>query len=101
MHVTCRTCGQEGSLEGEIHRLAEPGGSEDASTAIHLCTDCLDRREAERWSPEDNDGARLLDALDTNEPAADRRYSYLVEPEESIRLVRLRRDWVQENAATA
>lgn len=99
MHATCATCHATGDVGDELHELTEVGGEgpSDART-IHLCEDCLDRRETSQWPLAGEAGQRLYEALDSQPHAPRERYSYLLEPDQRLHLVRLRPDWVQQHA---
>lgn len=95
----CETCGATGQIGDGIHKLAGLGfGPGQDDRAIHLCDGCLERRETDAWPLSGPDGQRLYEALQDKTQAPSRRYSYLLEPDENIHLVRLRPDWVDRHA---
>lgn len=105
MSARCATCGTEGSLDDEIRELHGLGLGLDAderARAVHLCRDCLERRDTKHWSLDGDEGQRLFDALADREPGGRAgRYSYLFEPGEELHLVRLRATWVADHGIPA
>lgn len=102
-NVRCATCGTHGTLGESIRELEELGFGPDVDgSTIRLCRACLDLRDTKAWDLDDSEGRRLFEALQKQTPSQPHgRYSYLVEPDEDIHLVRLRTDWVQDHAAPA
>ncbi len=98
MDARCLTCGKRGRLGTEIRTLNEVAFGDGE---IRICQECLDLRETKRWNATGSQGRQLLDELPDKSQFAHRRYSYLVEPEQDIHLVRLRQDWVQEHVSEA
>lgn len=94
MDARCLTCGRQGSLGTEIRELSEIAFGEGQ---IRICVDCLNQRETKRWNAQAPQGEQLLAELPSKSRFVQRRYSYLVEPEEDIHLVRLHQDWVQDH----
>jgi hypothetical protein len=79
--------------------LTELGfGPENEAKAIHLCEGCLTDREERTWSVDDDIGRRLRDALHQRRQASRQRYTYLEEPD-TIHLVRLQPEWVDNQAS--
>lgn len=98
----CETCGATGTIGEGIRTLNELGvGPGHQAHAIHLCEDCLERKDTRSWELTDALGRRLYETLEAQTEAPARRYSYLLEPGERIHLVRLRPDWVQRHALEA
>lgn len=98
--AVCDACGARSTHGGRVRRLNELGfGPENAHKAIHLCHECLERREARRWTLENDTGQRVYDALNDRVQTTGQRYSYLIEEDDRIHLMRLQPDWVDENAA--
>lgn len=96
----CDTCGARSTQGGRVRRLNELGfGPENERKAIHLCTECLEERQARYWNMTDEAGQRLRDALHQRYRVSGQRYSYLMEPDEAIHLVRLQPDWVDQQAS--
>lgn len=83
-----------------MRRLNELGfGPENEAKAIHLCEDCLDEREARTWPMDNDTGQRLRSALHERRQVSNERYSYFQEGEETIRLMRLQPEWVDQQAS--
>lgn len=96
----CDTCGARSTQGGRVRRLNELGfGPENEAKAIHLCEDCLEEREARTWRIDNDTGQRLREALHQRHQVSRRRYSYLQEGEEAIRLMRLQPEWVDQQAS--
>lgn len=99
MQATCATCHATGDVGDQLHELTEVGaGTPEGARTIHLCEDCLDRRETGHWSLAGAEGQRLYEALHSEPHAPRERYSYLVEPDQRLHLVRLRPDWLHQHA---
>lgn len=98
--AVCAACGARSTRGGRVRRLNELGfGLENERKAIHLCQDCLHRRTERQWTLEDDDGRRVYDALHGDPNGTRQRYSYFLEEDDRIHLLRLRPEWVDENAA--
>lgn len=100
MEPTCATCGGTESQGKRIERFAELGfGPEEDGARLHLCTDCLEVRNAKRWEPDHQMTKRVLSVLEGTEIQHPQgRYSYLRDPDEGVHLVRLQTDWARSHA---
>lgn len=91
---TCAICGRD-----ETKSLTTACGAH-APQQVHLCERCLDVRDTQRWSADGEEGQRLRAALTGHtHDHPQGRYTYLLDEEEDIHLVRLARDWLTTHAA--
>lgn len=100
MEHSCSLCGGTSGEGHEIQPFAELGfGPEEDGARLHLCTDCLERRNAKRWEPGRQMTTRVLSVLEgTAKQHPQGRYSYLRDPERGVHLVRLQNDWARSHA---
>lgn len=100
MPSSCLTCGASASEGKQIRAFAELGfGPDHDGGQLHLCSDCLEVREAKRWSPNRQMTSRVRSVLGGAEMLHPQgRYSYLQDPDEAIHLVRLENEWARSHA---
>lgn len=89
MQQRCATCGKEG---GTIRSFTQVEAS--TNERLTMCDECLEQRATKHWNANDPQGKELLNKIPGKDRYKDQRYAYLVEPEETIHLVRLRKDWL-------
>jgi hypothetical protein len=98
--AVCDACGARSTRGGRVRRFNELGlGAENRRKAIHLCEECLHRRQERRWHLDHEMGQRVFEALRGRTSAASQRYSYLIEADDRIHLMRLQPSWVDDHAA--
>lgn len=100
MEPRCATCGGTPSEGKQIQTLSELGfGPEDDGARLHLCSDCLETRNAKRWEPGRQMTGRVLSVLEgTAIQRPQGRYSYLKDPDEGVHLLRLQDEWTRSHA---
>ncbi len=89
MPERCATCGTQTGTLRSFTQLEGPSQGH-----LTLCESCLDQRATKNWNANEAQGKELLEKVPTKDRYQEHRYAYLVEPEDTIHLVRLRHDWV-------
>ncbi|MDX1610805.1 MAG: hypothetical protein R3185_00450 [Candidatus Thermoplasmatota archaeon] len=98
MPMTCAACGVPQPSSRPLVPLAELGPQpEHEAPEVHLCLNCLERREAASWNRHEPEGQAIFEALAGKPIRASSRYTYMIEPDHRIHLLRLRPAWIQRH----
>lgn len=95
--TSCQICGTE-SQTRTMEMACGPG----KRRTLSVCPGCLSQRDTRQWNTDGGEGRRLLDALTSREHEHPQgRYTYLLDPDDAVHLVRLQHDWMDQHAASA
>lgn len=92
---SCQTCGSTDAVV-DLNELGFGPGHE--LDAIHLCRSCIETRKAASWDKEDPDGQGILQALGERDDPPKERYTFVKDADDTVHLLRLRSDWVDDHA---
>lgn len=92
MPERCATCGKE---EGTLRSFTQLEAT--TQDRLTMCEACLEQRATKHWNANEPQGKELLSKVPGKHRYQDQRYAYLVEPEDTIHLVRLRHDWLSHH----
>ncbi len=89
----CQACHAQPDDEPVNLEPPRPGAG-----TLTLCGECFARRQARVWDLDTREGRRLRRELDAS-TTGPRRFSYLLEDQRYLHLVRLNPDWVERHQA--